>query len=122
MRFKLLLRHASLWALNLAGVNFSDDQQHKLARTLRHTRVSHLALPLCSEEHQEALLGAVAGNIGKHSLWRLGGDPTQNQVVLHVQGLWADPADHPENAAWLRENISPSRVSRLRRKQSKPQS
>ena len=105
---------SSLWALNLEGIQLSDTQLDKLTRTLARTLVSHIAPPACTSEQQDALLRTAAANISKHSLWRLGGDPTQNQVVLHVQGLWSDPADHPENAAWLRENISPSRVARVR--------
>ena len=49
-------------------------------------------------------------------MWRLGGDPTQNNIILHVQGLWEDPADDPINKDWLRENLSFSQLEARQRR------
>ena len=107
---------SSLWALNLEGIYFSAPQQKQLLLALSHSRISHMALPVCTHNHQQALLGVLGVNAQRHSMWRLGGDPTQNNIILHVQGLWEDPADDPANKDWLRENLSFSQLEARQRR------
>jgi len=107
---------SSLWALNLEGVYFSAPQQKQLLLALSHSRISHMAMPVCTRAYQQALLRVLGVNARRHSMWRLGGDPTQNNIILHVQGLWEDPADDPINKDWLRENLSFSQLEARQRR------
>jgi len=97
---------SSLWALNVQGVYFSAPQHKQLLLALSHSRISHMALPVCTRDDEQGLLRVLGINARRHSMWRLGGDPTQNNIILHVQGLWQDPADEAVNKEWLRENLS----------------
>jgi hypothetical protein len=108
---------SSLWALNVEGVYFSAAQHKKLLLALSHSRISHMALPVCTREDQQGLLRVLGLNARRHSMWRLGGDPTQNNIILHVQGLWQDPADEAVNKEWLRENLSFARLQARQKRQ-----
>ena len=69
-----------------ARANSCPRQRLQVLQAVSHSRVSHVALPVCAKEHQDSLLNFAATNSKRHSLWRLGGDPTQNQVILEING------------------------------------
>ena len=69
-----------------ARANSCPRQRLQVLQAVSHSRVSHVALPVCAKEHQDSLLNLAATNSKRHSLWRLGGDPTQNQVILEING------------------------------------
>ena len=71
-----------------ARANSCPRQRLQVLQAVSHSRVSHVALPVCAKEHQDSLLNLAATNSKRHSLWRLGGDPTQNQVILEINGYF----------------------------------
>ena len=110
-RLMMLLKRArTVWSVDLSGVRLARAQQEGLLRVLPRTLLSHLAVELDPDLHA-ALAAAAAANARKHSLWRLGADSAQNALVLSVRGCAGpDPAEHPENRAYLREHARSPRT------------